>query len=322
MRQTSIADLRQETPRRVRVFFDGPAPEPPPALAAALTRRDPRRWDLEWRGPLGRALDALRGLGVADIEIEPFRLEEYVLGIYADGSGPRNEDARRARRPLAATARRPDRRARRRAPGIPGPARRHRAQPSARGLFSQLSALRAAGIPGSLRRIVIASFSGSRPSASSIRSSCSRSVAGRSIWRASSRATWTKDWSISSRRAGARRSDRHAMAVVSGGVTALIVALMFLANRAALAWLAPPGSPRPRTSAMLWVAANLFAVAWCFGAAGLALAADVRRRATAVGAIGAGRGRPVSPALRRGIVGAGAPLRARSPSTTTKACAR
>ena len=89
VRQTSIADLRQETPRRVRVFFDGPAPEPPPPLAAALTRRGPRRWDLEWRGPLGDALEALRGLGVSDIEIEPFRLEEYVLGIYADGSGPR-----------------------------------------------------------------------------------------------------------------------------------------------------------------------------------------------------------------------------------------
>jgi ABC-type multidrug transport system ATPase subunit len=89
VRQTSIAELRQETPRRVRVFFDGPAPEPPPPLAAALTRRGPRRWDLEWRGPLGNALEALRGLGVSDIEIEPFRLEEYVLGIYADGSGPR-----------------------------------------------------------------------------------------------------------------------------------------------------------------------------------------------------------------------------------------
>jgi len=90
VRQTSIADLRQETPRRVRIFFEGPAPEPPPALAAALTRRGPRRWDLEWRGPLGHALDAMRGLGVADIEIEPFRLEEYVLGIYAEGSEPRH----------------------------------------------------------------------------------------------------------------------------------------------------------------------------------------------------------------------------------------
>jgi ABC-2 type transport system ATP-binding protein len=85
VRQTSIANLRQETPRRVRIFFDGPAPEPPQALAAALTRRGTHRWDLEWRGPLGSVLEAVRGLGVADIEIEPFRLEEYVLGIYAGG---------------------------------------------------------------------------------------------------------------------------------------------------------------------------------------------------------------------------------------------
>jgi ABC-2 type transport system ATP-binding protein len=85
VRQTSIAELRRETPRRLRIFFNGPTPEPPAALAAALTRRGPNRWDLEWRGPLGSALEALRGLGVADIEIEPFKLEEYVLGIYAGG---------------------------------------------------------------------------------------------------------------------------------------------------------------------------------------------------------------------------------------------
>jgi ABC-2 type transport system ATP-binding protein len=89
VRQTSIADLRRETPRRVRMLFDRPAPEPPPVLAAALIRREPLRWDLEWCGPLGEALEAMRGLAVADIEIEPFKLEEYVLKIYADGNGPR-----------------------------------------------------------------------------------------------------------------------------------------------------------------------------------------------------------------------------------------
>jgi hypothetical protein len=75
-------------------------------------------------------------------------------------------------------------------------------------------------------------------------------------------------------------------AVVSGGVTTLIVALMFAANRAALTGFAPSGSPPAPMTAMVWVAANLFAVVWCFGAAGLALAGHVRRRATAVGAIG------------------------------------
>jgi ABC-2 type transport system ATP-binding protein len=89
VRQTSIADLRRETPRRVRMVFDHPAPEPPPVLAAALSRREPLQWDLEWCGPLGEALEAMRGLAVADIEIEPFRLEEYVLKIYADANGRR-----------------------------------------------------------------------------------------------------------------------------------------------------------------------------------------------------------------------------------------
>ena len=87
VRQTSIADLRRDTPRRVRVFFDGPAPEPPPALLAAITRRDDRRWELAWHGPLGDALESMRGLAIADLEIEPFKLEDYVLKIYADG-GP------------------------------------------------------------------------------------------------------------------------------------------------------------------------------------------------------------------------------------------
>jgi ABC-2 type transport system ATP-binding protein len=83
-RQTSIADLRRETPRRLRVFFEGAAPAPPPELAGALRRSDARHWELEWLGPLGPALDALRGRAVSDIQIEPFRLEEYVLQIYAD----------------------------------------------------------------------------------------------------------------------------------------------------------------------------------------------------------------------------------------------
>jgi ABC-2 type transport system ATP-binding protein len=89
VRETSIADLRRDTPRRVRVLFDGPAPNPPARLATALRRQDTDRWDLEWRGPLGDALEALRGLDVADLEIEPFRLEDYVLKIYSDSSEAR-----------------------------------------------------------------------------------------------------------------------------------------------------------------------------------------------------------------------------------------
>jgi ABC-2 type transport system ATP-binding protein len=86
VRQTSIADLRRDTPRRLRVFFDGAAPAPPSSLAVAVRRSDNRHWELEWPGPLGGVLDALQGLPVSDIEIEPFRLEDYVLRIYSDES--------------------------------------------------------------------------------------------------------------------------------------------------------------------------------------------------------------------------------------------
>jgi ABC-2 type transport system ATP-binding protein len=86
VRQTSITELRRETPRRVRVFFEGQAPEPPPAVVGAIAGRHGRQWDLDWHGPLGEAIAAMRGLPVVDIEIEPFRLEDYVLKIYADGA--------------------------------------------------------------------------------------------------------------------------------------------------------------------------------------------------------------------------------------------
>jgi ABC-2 type transport system ATP-binding protein len=85
VRQMSLTDLRREAPRRVRVCFDGIAPEPPPLLRAALVRRGERWWDLDWHGPLGHAVEGLRDLAVADLEIEPFRLEDYVLKVYAEG---------------------------------------------------------------------------------------------------------------------------------------------------------------------------------------------------------------------------------------------
>jgi ABC-type multidrug transport system ATPase subunit len=90
VRETSIADLRRDTPRRLRVFFDGPPPLPPGALAGAVRRSAAHYWELEWAGPLGRVLDALQGLSVSDIEIEPFKLEDYVLNIYSDDAATRD----------------------------------------------------------------------------------------------------------------------------------------------------------------------------------------------------------------------------------------
>jgi hypothetical protein len=43
-----------------------------------------RQWTLDVRGPLGPVLEALADLPVHDIQIEPFRLEDYVARFYRD----------------------------------------------------------------------------------------------------------------------------------------------------------------------------------------------------------------------------------------------
>jgi len=90
VRETSIAELRRDTPRRLRVFFEGAAPPVPSALAPAVRGSDARHWELEWSGPLGGALDAMQGLPISDIDIEPFRLEDYVLQVYSEPAGARH----------------------------------------------------------------------------------------------------------------------------------------------------------------------------------------------------------------------------------------
>lgn len=88
----------------------------------------------------------------------------------------------------------------------------------------------------------------------------------------------------------ARPVPRHLMitrsALAAGVASAFVVASMFAANRAAVAWLAPPGVPVPLTSGLTWVALNLLAVVWCFAAAALAVAAHARRRTLAAGTTG------------------------------------
>jgi ABC-2 type transport system ATP-binding protein len=83
-REATLADLRRELPRRVRIAFAPRAPAaPPPLLAPALVGRSETHWLLEWRGGLGEALRAIEPAQIADVEIEPFKLEDYVLGLYS-----------------------------------------------------------------------------------------------------------------------------------------------------------------------------------------------------------------------------------------------
>jgi ABC-2 type transport system ATP-binding protein len=84
-REATLSDLRQELPRRVRITFaaGGAPPSPPAILANAVVSRTASQWMLDWRGPFGDALCALGGMNVVDVEIEPFKLEDYVLGLYS-----------------------------------------------------------------------------------------------------------------------------------------------------------------------------------------------------------------------------------------------
>ncbi len=74
-------------------------------------------------------------------------------------------------------------------------------------------------------------------------------------------------------------------ALVSVVGTAAVVAAMFVTSRVMVRWLSPATAvalPAPRLG---WVAANLLAIVWCFGAAALAMASQVRQRMRAVGTV-------------------------------------
>jgi ABC-2 type transport system ATP-binding protein len=86
-RDTSLAELRREMPRRVRLTFSGQVPAMPVIAGQDLSPVIvDRTINIQWRGPLGDLLASLDGATIADIEIEPFRLEEYVLGVYSEGA--------------------------------------------------------------------------------------------------------------------------------------------------------------------------------------------------------------------------------------------
>ena len=92
VRETSLAELRRDMPRRVRITFAGPAPPLPAGQEPRSTGASPERqavgpdhtWNLDWRGPLGDLLATIDPGTIADIEIEPFKLEDYVLGVYSE----------------------------------------------------------------------------------------------------------------------------------------------------------------------------------------------------------------------------------------------
>jgi ABC-2 type transport system ATP-binding protein len=81
----TMSELRLAAPRRVTVLFSQPV-EAGVALAPelAIVAREPQRWVIEARGPLGGLIAALAHLPVADISIAAFGLEEAILHLFED----------------------------------------------------------------------------------------------------------------------------------------------------------------------------------------------------------------------------------------------
>ncbi len=80
---TNVSDSRRLAPRGVRVFFsEDVTANPELPSGAELIEKTPRLWRLSVVGPLGPLLVALRGLPVADMELDAARLEDVILSYY------------------------------------------------------------------------------------------------------------------------------------------------------------------------------------------------------------------------------------------------
>jgi ABC-2 type transport system ATP-binding protein len=80
----NIDEIRREMPRRVVVTFSSAVNGHPPEVSGAtLVTRSQESWTVDIRGPLGPLMASIRDLPVADVRIEPFGLEQYVLQFYS-----------------------------------------------------------------------------------------------------------------------------------------------------------------------------------------------------------------------------------------------
>lgn len=78
----TIEELSQRASRRVTVLFSAPVQAEPPA-DVVVRERTSTRWVLDVRGPTGPLVARLAGLPVLDLQMEAFRLEDYVAQFYA-----------------------------------------------------------------------------------------------------------------------------------------------------------------------------------------------------------------------------------------------
>jgi ABC-2 type transport system ATP-binding protein len=82
----SIDEIRREFPRRVRLTFHADMPPPSFPDRISVLHASAREWRLEAEGELGGVLSQIDTSLLADVQIENFRLEDYILRLYEDRS--------------------------------------------------------------------------------------------------------------------------------------------------------------------------------------------------------------------------------------------
>jgi ABC-2 type transport system ATP-binding protein len=77
-----LEEIRREFPRTIHVSFTAPTPIPAMMTGATVLRSTPTEWVLQVKGELGPLVRSLASLPVADLRVENFRLEDYILELY------------------------------------------------------------------------------------------------------------------------------------------------------------------------------------------------------------------------------------------------
>jgi hypothetical protein len=154
------------------------------------------------------------------------------------------------------------------------------------GLYSQLGALMPPFLQEALGGALVASFTGS-VALGFFHPIVMLSLSCAAIYIASEPAGEVEDGLVDL--IAARPVPRHlvvtrSVCVYVAGTTSVVL-IMFLANRVAVQWLTPAAAATFPSARLAWIAANLLAVVWCFGAAALAVAARARRRTAAAGTV-------------------------------------
>jgi len=78
----SIEALRRDAVRRVIVTFSSDVGAPPLLPSVDVLEASSRRWTVNVHGPMGDLIRVLSGTPPADIQVEPFKLEDYIARFY------------------------------------------------------------------------------------------------------------------------------------------------------------------------------------------------------------------------------------------------